>query len=199
MTARATPSMSSARTGRKRTCCKENPSSFNLIRVPVEPARRGRLDPDDGSGVAPRRLDCAAEHPAGDAAHHTQLERRANACLGTKPPAEERQGGGLRRSSRRREPISRALPSSATRYSWAFADPSTEARNPRSKSPDVRWVTRGWPCGVSGTRAARANPTYRDSALAKLAKNSSASFLAVESMSRPPSWAILPPTWASTS
>ena len=38
--------------GRKRKCCRENPSSFNLVRVPVNPST-GRLDPDDGSGVAP--------------------------------------------------------------------------------------------------------------------------------------------------
>src|SRR5581483_2276821 len=37
------------------------------------------------------------------------------------------------------------------------------------------------------------------SALAKFLKNSSASFLAVLSMRRLPSWAILPPIWASTS
>jgi hypothetical protein len=34
--------------------------------------------------------------------------------------------------------------------------------------------------------------------VANLPKNSSASFLAVPSIKRAPTWAILPPTWAST-
>src|SRR5688572_9320224 len=52
-------------------------------------------------------------------------------------------------------------------------------------------------CRAGTSRGAAYEETLR--ALAKLVKNSSASFLAVLSMRRLPSWAILPPTWASTS
>jgi hypothetical protein len=73
--------------GRKRKCCRENPSSFNLIRVPIDPST-GRLDPDDGSGVAPPGW-IAPRNLLPAMRRSKQLEKRANACLGTKPPQKK--------------------------------------------------------------------------------------------------------------
>jgi len=73
--------------GRKRKCCRENPSSFNLVRVPVNPST-GLLDPDDGSGVAPPGW-IAPQNILPAMRRSKQLEKRANACLGTKPPRKQ--------------------------------------------------------------------------------------------------------------
>ena len=80
--------------GRKRTCCKDNPSSFNLIRVPIDPST-GRLDPDDGSGMAPAAW-IAPRNILPAMQRSPQLAKRANACLGTKPPQKKGKVGGLR-------------------------------------------------------------------------------------------------------
>jgi Protein of unknown function (DUF3616) len=73
--------------GRKRTCCKDNPSSFNLIRVPIDPST-GRLDPDDRSGMAPAAW-IAPPNILPAMQRSPQLAKRANACLGTKPPRKK--------------------------------------------------------------------------------------------------------------
>ena len=87
--------------GRKRKCCRENPSSFNLVRVPVDPST-GRLDPDDGSGVAPPGW--IAPHNILPAMRHPrQLKKRANACLGPNPRGR-RGRWRTASSSRPREP-----------------------------------------------------------------------------------------------
>jgi hypothetical protein len=63
------------------------PSSFNLVRVPVNPST-GRLDPDDGSGGAPPGW-IAPPNILPAMRRSKQLEKRANACLGTKPPRKQ--------------------------------------------------------------------------------------------------------------
>ena len=70
--------------GKKRCTCDDNPSSLNLIRVPINPST-GRLEPDDGTGVAPPAWVAPQNiMPAMQRSQH--LGNRANACLGTKPP-----------------------------------------------------------------------------------------------------------------
>jgi hypothetical protein len=77
--------------GRKRTCCKDNPSSFNLIRVPIDPST-GRLDPDDGTGVAPEAW-IAPRNILPAMQRSPQLAKRADACLGTKAPKKKKKKG----------------------------------------------------------------------------------------------------------
>ena len=91
MTARTTLSMSSARMGESAPAARTIRRRFNLIRVPIDPST-GRLDPDDGSGMAPAAW--IAPHNILPAMQRSpQLAKRANACLGTKPPQKKKKNG----------------------------------------------------------------------------------------------------------
>ena len=131
--------------GRKRKCCKgrtRRPSTWSAC---PSTRRRGGIDPDDGgSGVAPP--DGIAPPNILPAMRRSRRSKSAPMPASAPNPRGRRGRWRTASSSWPREPISRALPYSATRSSWAFAGPSMA-------TPPTCWPSTARACSSRGLAA----------------------------------------------